>query len=168
MKCTNEHPQPLKIGDRTILIPPKTIIIPSYSAIHTHPRHWGSDTLTWQPSRWITSTSSASTQTSADSKPDKNPPHSESIIEFPKYASPFIAWSAGSRSCPGRKFSQVEFVAVMAGLFREWKVKPVLEAGEDDAMARGRIQKLVEEDSGMVLLLQMLHPEKAVLTWERR
>jgi hypothetical protein len=56
----------------------------------------------------------------------------------------------------------------MAGLFREWKVKPVTEAGEDDAMARSRIQRLVEEETGMVLLLQMLHPEKAVLTWERR
>jgi hypothetical protein len=62
----------------------------------------------------------------------------------------------------------VEFVAVMAGLFREWKVKPVPETGEDDAMARSRIQRLVEEETGMVLLLQMLHPDKTVLTWERR
>lgn len=59
-------------------------------------------------------------------------------------------------------------MAVMAALFRDWKVKPVLELGEDDAMARSRIQRLVEKETGMVLLLQLLHPEKAVLTWERR
>ena len=168
VKCTNTHPQPLRIGDKTIVIPANTMIIPSYSAMHTHPRYWGSDSLTWQPSRWITSTSSPLTNMSATSNPDKNPLESESFIPPPKHASPFIAWSAGARSCPGRKFSQVEFVAVMAGLFGAWKVKPVPEPGEDDAMARSRIQRLVERESGMVLLLQMLHPEKAVLAWERR
>jgi cytochrome P450 len=156
------------MGAKTIIVPPKTLVIPSYSALHTHPRYWGANSLTWQPSRWITSGSSPSTYMSASPTRHKHPLESESFNTPRKYASPFIAWSAGARSCPGQKFSQVEFVAVMAGLFREWKVKPVREMGEDDTMARSRIQRLVEKESGMVLLLQLLHPEKAVLTWERR
>ncbi len=56
----------------------------------------------------------------------------------------------------------------MAGLFRAWKVKPVLEPGETDVMARTRLEKYVENDSGFVLLLQLMHPEKAVLRWEKR
>ena len=44
----------------------------------------------------------------------------------------------------------------------------MLLAGEDDEAARKRLQKLVEEDTGMRLLLQMMHPEKAVLKWEKR
>jgi cytochrome P450 len=98
----------------------------------------------------------------------KHPLESESFNSPRKHASPFIAWSAGARSCPGQKFSQVEVVAVMASLFRDWRVKPVPEVGEDDAMARSRIERLVKKETGMVLLLQLLHPEKAVLTWERR
>jgi hypothetical protein len=92
----------------------------------------------------------------------------EEIVSHPKAASPFIALSAGSRACPGRKFSHVEWVAAMIGLFREWRAKPVLQKGEDDTMARKRIGTLVEEDSGFMLLLQLMHPERAVLTWQKR
>jgi len=80
----------------------------------------------------------------------------------------FIAWSEGIRNCPGKKFSQVEFVAAMATLFHEWRVDPVPEASESMEMARKRVTATVENETGQVLLLQLLHPEKAVLTWTRR
>lgn len=80
----------------------------------------------------------------------------------------FIAWSEGIRNCPGKKFSQVEFVAAMATLFREWRVDPVPEPSESIGMARERVMATVENETGQVLLLQLLHPEKAVLTWSRR
>ncbi|KAF7503982.1 hypothetical protein GJ744_002956 [Endocarpon pusillum] len=79
-----------------------------------------------------------------------------------------IAWSEGNRSCPGKKFSQVEFVASMAGLFRDRRVDPVPEESENLEMARGRIVRMVEEDTGQVLLLQILHPERAPLAWRQR
>jgi cytochrome P450 len=99
---------------------------------------------------------------------NKHPIESETFNLPRKYASSFLTWSAGVRSCPGQRVSQVEFVAVMAGLFRDWKMKPVPEFGEDDAMSRNRIQRLVDQETVMVLLLQLLHPGKAVLTWKRR
>jgi hypothetical protein len=99
---------------------------------------------------------------------NKHPIESETFNLPRKYASPFLTCSAGARSCPSQRFSQVEFVAVMAGLFRDWKMKAVPELEEDDATARSRIQRLVEQETGMVLLLQLLHPGKAVLTWKRR
>jgi len=80
----------------------------------------------------------------------------------------FIAWSENIRNCPGKKFSQVEFVAAMATLFHEWRVDPVPEASESMEMARKRVTATVENETGQVLLLQLLHPEKAVLTWTRR
>ena len=80
----------------------------------------------------------------------------------------FIAWSEGIRNCPGKRFSQVEFVAAMAGLFRDWRVDPVTEGFETPEMARRRVMDLVENDTGQVLLLQLLHPERAALTWRRR
>lgn len=153
MKASNATPQPLKVGGKTLTIPPHTMIIPSYSALHTHPRHWGHDSLLWSPYRWITTTNQSTEST---------------LLEFPKTGSPFVAWSGGARSCPGRKFSQVEFVGVMVALFRSWRVEPVRREGESEGMARSRVARLVEKECGMVLLLQLLHPEKAVLRWVRR
>lgn len=82
--------------------------------------------------------------------------------------SPFVGWSGGARNCPGRKFAQVEFVGVLVGLFRDFRVKPAPLEGEDDEMARARLLNQIRMDTGMRLLLQMLHPEKAVLRWTRR
>ena len=45
---------------------------------------------------------------------------------------------------------------------------PVAEGSESPTMARQRVMKMAETDTGQVLLLQLLHPERAALTWSRR
>lgn len=140
------------------------MVLPNYSALHTHPRYWGENSLEFEPSRWIISDPNLSGE---GATPDALH-RAEKFKQFPKNNSPFVGWSGGARSCPGRKFSQVEFVGVLVGLFRSFRVKPVPKAREDDVMARARLLKQIENDTGMRLLLQMLHPEKAVLQWTRR
>lgn len=161
VKSTGPEPRGLRIGDKTYVLPSNTMIIPNYSALHTHPRYWGEDSLDWEPSRWITS-----------SDPDRTDVDdilaSESIFEFPKSQNPFVAWSGGARVCPGRKFSQVEFVGVLVGLFRRHRIRPVRLAGEDDAAARTRLRALIHKDAGMKLFLQFLHPEQMHLVCEER
>ncbi|KAL8665298.1 MAG: hypothetical protein Q9202_002349 [Teloschistes flavicans] len=159
-KSTGANPQALKLGDREVLIPKNTVIIPNYSALHTHPRYWGHDSLEFEPSRWITSDLRGSQH------PSFHP--TEHFKELSTRNSPFVGWSGGARSCPRRKFAQVEFVGVLVGLFRDFKVKPVPTKGEDDSMARARLLHQIRMDTGMRLLLQMLRPEKAVLAWSRR
>ncbi|KAL8686035.1 MAG: hypothetical protein Q9224_005574, partial [Gallowayella concinna] len=159
-KSTGGNPQPLKLGGRDVLIPKNTVIIPNYSALHTHPRYWGQDSLEFEPSRWIASDPHASQTLSSHP--------TEHFKEPSARNSPFVGWSGGARSCPGRKFAQVEFVGVLVGLFRDFKVKPVPIKGEDDSMARARLLHQIRMDTGMRLLLQMLHPEKAVLAWSKR
>ncbi|KAI1078846.1 cytochrome P450 [Whalleya microplaca] len=153
-KWTENKAQRIKVGNLDITIPPDTMVIPSYSAMHTHPNHWGPDPLIWRPSRWISSTNS--TRSIFD----------EDLI-IPQRGT-FFPWSEGERSCPGKKFSQVEFVAAMAGLFRDWRVDPIQGDGESLDNARNRVLNLIETDSAQVLLLQMLHPERAPLVWKRR
>lgn len=140
------------------------MIIPNYSALHTHPRYWGENSLEFEPSRWIIS----DPKLSGDLPTPDAVHRAEKLKELPKTNNPFVGWSGGARNCPGRKFSQVEFVGVLVGLFRSFRVKPVPEAGEDDTMARARLLKQIRNDTGMRLLLQMLHPEKAVLQWTKR
>lgn len=53
IKWTGDRATTLTVGDKTLNLPAKTIILPSYCSIHTDPRYWGSDSLTWRPSRWI-------------------------------------------------------------------------------------------------------------------
>lgn len=143
----------LDVGGRGYVVPPNTMVIPSYAAVHTEPRYWGPDPLAWRPSRWIRAGSG---------------PGAEEELITPRKGT-FLGWSEGARDCPARKFSQVEFVATVATLLRDWRVDPVpLGGGESMEGARRRVLDLIEKDSGPVLLLQMLHPERASLTWTRR
>lgn len=150
-----QEPQPLTVGGKTLLLPPKTMIVPSYASLHTDPKYWGQDSLEFRPSRFVKSAGKSSK------------------LEDEEFITPargtFLAWSMGARDCVGKKFSQVEFVAVMATLFRDWKVEPVLKDGEKtQAEAQKRILNQIEMDSAPVLLLQMLHPENSPLVWKRR
>ncbi|KAG8161847.1 hypothetical protein KVR01_008834 [Diaporthe batatas] len=151
-------PRSLVIGNKTLVLPPKTMVVPSYSSMQTDPKYWGTDSLEWRPSRFISSPTQSGTSAQA--------------LDGEEFITPrkgiFLAWSGGPRDCVGRKFSQVEFVAVMASLFREWRVKPVLAEGETAEDARERVLDQIETDSAPVLLLQMLHPERCPLTWEKR
>lgn len=151
-KWTGTSTASLNVAGRTIVIPPNTMVIPSYATVHTEPKYWGPDPLVWKPSRWIVGSGAA--------------PGQEDLIS-PKKGT-FLGWSEGARDCPARKFSQVEFVATVATLLRDWKVEPVQLDGESPDDARRRVLNLIKEDSGPVLLLQMLHPERASLAWKRR
>ena len=155
-KWTDTRTQSINVGAKTIILPPNTMVIPSYAAVHTEPTYWGDDALTWRPSRWIKRAGESTT----------NILESEHLIPFQRGT--FLGWSEGARDCPGRKFSQVEFVATMAMLFRDWRVDPVTEVGESLDVARTRILNLIKTDSAPVLLLQMLHPERAPLAWRKR
>lgn len=153
-KFTDMSAQSLKVGPggtETITLPPETMVIPSYAALQTDPKYWGDDSLQWRPSRWIKAGATVD---------------DEELIT-PRRGT-YLAWSGGARDCPGRKFSQVEFVATMATLFLDHRVEPVRMAGETDDVARKRVLHLIETDSAPVLLLQMLHPERAPLVWSRR
>lgn len=142
----------LDVNGRTYVVPPNTMVIPSYATVHTEPKHWGSDSLTWRPSRWIQ---------------EAGAPGTEDLIAPQKGT--FLGWSEGARDCPARKFSQVEFVATVATLLRDWRVDPVpISQRENLDSARKRVLDLIENDSGPVLLLQMLHPERASLTWTKK
>lgn len=151
-KCTADGMASLEVGGRTYAVPPNTMVIPSYAAVHTEPEYWASDSLTWRPSRWIQAAGT---------------PGMDELVTPQKGT--FLGWSEGARDCPARKFSQVEFAATVATLIRDCRVDPVpLDGGESLDQARGRVLDLIEKDSGPVLLLQMLHPERASLTWTKR
>jgi cytochrome P450 len=153
-----QNAQALTVGSKTLVLPPKTMLVPSYASLQTDPKYWGNDSLEWRPSRFIKSPDELATKGNS--------------LDDEEFIAPargtYLAWSGGARDCVGRKFSQVEFVAVMASIFRDWRVDPVLADGETPEAARKRVLNQIETDSAPVLLLQMLHPERSPLVWSRR
>jgi cytochrome P450 len=123
------------------VIPPFSGINPTVLASHTHPDYW-SEPLSWKPSRWIVSDSTKSAET----------------LSVPLQGT-FYPWSDGPQVCLGVKFSQVEFVAVVACLLREKRFSIVPNVGEsrDDTLKRVRN---VTEDCDFQLLLRMKRPEE--------
>ena len=55
--------------------------------------------------------------------------------------------------CPGKKFAQVGFVAVIASLLKDHRVRPALIYGESQTETHERILKVVE-DSNMELAVR--------------
>ncbi|KAF5989250.1 cytochrome P450 monooxygenase 3A7 [Fusarium coicis] len=125
--------QTLKVNGTSYTIPKNTFVGVNLAGLHTSTASWGDNALQWLPSRWIT----------ADEK------------LAPMSAGAFLPWAAGPRVCPGKKFSQVEFVAVMACLLKDYTVEP---AEGDEAAARALMEEA--KQSSFNFLLKVKHPEK--------
>ncbi|PQE24510.1 cytochrome p450 protein [Rutstroemia sp. NJR-2017a WRK4] len=164
-KSTFEAPKSLTINNKTIVIPPDTRIIPNTNALHSHPRYWGSDGLEWRPQRWILSKPKSDSTSAALNSPPVSDIYREYVRTPPKGS--YVPWSDGVRPCPGKKFSQVEFVGAMVALFKRHRVEIVREGGETVEQAKERVMAVVK-DNVMGLLLQMRSPEKVGLRWVER
>jgi cytochrome P450 len=141
--------QVLTKGSHTYVVPANALIYINNSALHTNPETWGADSLEFRPTRWLAQDSTSS----------------DVFVTLPRGR--FIPWSGGPRVCPGQKMSQVEFVAVIATIFKRYTVAAVLEKGETVEAARERLRGVML-DSQPRLTLQMNKPHEVKLKWSRR
>jgi len=74
----------------------------------------------------------------------------------------FMSFGAGPRACLGRKFAMLEMTCFVALILRDWKVEPILEAGED---LKGWRKRVLDDD---VTLTITLGPSKVPLKLTRR
>jgi cytochrome P450 len=155
-KSTGSNPETLTTDGRDHIIPPRTVISINIYAIHTDPDLWGSDSLIWRPQRWLTPT---------DSDADSVTVGKEMLMERP--GGMFAPWSEGPRNCPGQKFSQVEFVAVTALLFRNHRVRPVLREGQSVEDGKKELMRMAN-DSAIDFMMRMRNPKRVSLKWVRK
>lgn len=148
-KGTKDQPKDIQVRGQTITVPPNCFLMGNIYATQVHPELWA-DATVWRPSRWVTAKA-------VNSGPDGP---IETIVTPARNT--FFAWSDGPQSCVGMKFSQVEFVAVLACLFQRHDVQAVKKPGETDRQMEMRIQAVVD-DSNAIPLLKMLHSERAKL-----
>lgn len=90
-------------------LPPGTGVFISVKHLASDPDTWGDDADEFRPSRWIETL-------------EKD----QEVLRSPPHPGAFLAWGAGARNCPGKKFSQVEFVAAVAAVLSEARVEPAL------------------------------------------
>jgi cytochrome P450 len=74
----------------------------------------------------------------------------------------YLAWADGPQVCPGLKFSQVEFVAVLACMFQSCKIEIIRLEGEGEEAMRERVMKVLN-DVDFQLLLRMKNAERVQL-----
>lgn len=154
-KTTGLQNSNLMKDSKDSVIPPETDVVINVRSLSTDPSLWGSDSLTWRPERWLISPRSQS------GKFDE-----ESLVE--QQPGVFVPWAEGPRNCPGKKFAQVEFVGVMATLFRNHRVRPVLEPGETPEDGRKRLVQMAENSALMAITVQMRNPKSVSLEWIRK
>ena len=110
-------------------------------------------------------------------------------------AGTFAPWITGPRACPGKKFSQVEFVRVVAEMVRGgkrvevvpepkrktkgegrgwWSGEKIDTGGkglagviESPEEARARVKRILDEDSTILLTLKVTGAERIGLRWTR-
>ncbi|PIL34527.1 cytochrome P450 [Ganoderma sinense ZZ0214-1] len=82
-----------------VIVPRGTIVIVHYQASNTNPAVWGEDADEWKPERWLAPL-----------------PGSVEEARIPGMYSNLMTFAAGSRSCIGFKFSELEMKVVLAVL----------------------------------------------------
>jgi cytochrome P450 len=141
----------MQIGSHQYVVPPRTFVTVNFGALHMDPDTWGEDAGDFRPQRWV----------SIDNKTGK-----ETLISPPEGAG-FVAWSHGPRICPGKKFSQVEFVSVLASMLKVYRIEPASRGMEQGEEARARLLSVVK-DSVFNMTPKPRRPNDAGLMMKKR
>jgi cytochrome P450 len=116
----------------------------SSQSMHLDRAIWGPDVLAFNPARWL----DAAGELVAPAK------------------GTFLPWSGGPRVCPGMKFSQVEFAAVFATLFRSARCEALRREAETEEQAQARLERIMAESISK-LTLQVRDPTEVRLRWTK-
>jgi cytochrome P450 len=142
------------VDGRDYTIPAHTHVLPNMIGLHSSSAYWGADANVWRPGRWIEHVPSA--PRSLENETIKTP-----------IKGSYVPWAEGPRICPGKKFSQVEFVAVIAKLLGEHTIEVVPNSKETEEQARARVLSVVR-NCDVKLTLQMKRPESVKLKFVKR
>ncbi|KAI9648080.1 hypothetical protein NHQ30_002709 [Ciborinia camelliae] len=169
----NRESQQINVDGKMVTIPANTFTHLNIVGVHRTPRYWpckkseisdkDHDLDDFIPTRWLPG---YETNSNDKASPDNS---SEGLLFVPRKGA-FIPFSEGARGCPGKRFAQVEMVAALAAIFKEWSVELDVErwASDDEVEKMGvdgrkviyekamqRARKLIKE-SETVITLQMV------------
>lgn len=160
-----DSPQPLTLNGKRVTVPGGCHITLDTPATHRNPKYWptmcgpdaseaeiDTDLDSFKPERWLldsTKTNSCMTTIATSSRQGSEEPEdiggpqstdTSSTLYHPARGS-YIPFSEGYRACLGRRFAQVEVLAVLAVIFREYSV----ELAVDEYASDVEVEKMDEE-----------------------
>lgn len=152
---TPNQDQPLVVDGKSCAVPAGTIITLSAAGVHMNPKHWPEkpsrlrpgedDLLDYVPERWFRKSKSDEKFDVEDEGEDyggfKGRDTSASLFRPERGA--YIPFSDGARACLGRRIAQVEVIAALAVLFREYSVELAVDewATDEEVAAMDRPQR---------------------------
>lgn len=188
-------PQPLNVDGKKCTVPEGVYIALMTPAVHRNPNHWptgppkdpqnplhplsntDNDLEEFKPERWLLDSNAKSASTMPEQNGDSEASNtgintaadtSAALYRPPKGA--YIPFSEGYRSCIGRRFAQVEILAVIALIFSQYSVELSVDEFATDAevnnmdnkakrevwgKARDEVERQMREDMGSVITLQL-------------
>jgi cytochrome P450 len=163
-----ESPTPVTIGDKEYILPAKSWLRLQFRTVQTLEKHWSPDPEAWRPNRWINAPQTTPSKDAVSASADRTIPmnHKQETIKE-AYKGTFVPWSEGPRICPGQKFARVEFVAVLATLFRRHRVRPAPIGSETQAQARARAWEWANDARTIGVALKLYRPNAVNLIWEK-
>ena len=187
-------PQPLNVDGKKCIVPENVYIQLASTGVHRNPKYWptgppsdpenpthplsntDNDLEEFKPERWLlnpdaknanmpeqdgdTEATSLGVNTASDTSP--------ALYRPPKGA--YIPFSEGYRSCIGRRFAQVEILAVLALIFSQYSVELSVDAYASDEKvekmsekekrevwdkAKAEVERQLRDDMGSVITLQL-------------
>jgi len=136
-------PQPMTLKGRKVVVPEDTYIQVAAVVAHRNPNYWPTLSSTtgakndldeFNPARWLSHSKQngkhSATHNATEDKEDFGGPDgddtSASMFQPPRGS--YIPFSDGPRACLGRRFAQIEVLAALAVIFRDYSVE--LDVGE--------------------------------------
>ncbi|KAL9034272.1 MAG: hypothetical protein Q9180_005501 [Flavoplaca navasiana] len=166
-KCVpcNASPQTLVINDQKYTLPPSTYINLVSLAAHRNPKTWpagppsdpknpvhpssntDNDLEEFKPERWLHDTAQISDDPAEKDQYTEDAPNtatgtnsSNALHRPPRGA--YIPFSEGYRACLGRRFAQVEVLAALAVIFKDYSI----ELGVDKYASDEEVEKMGEKE----------------------
>jgi cytochrome P450 len=147
------------------LIPKDTTLVYDAINVQRNPKYWGADVDAFNPSRFDGRNGKQEAQTDTG---DDAPGANNEKIKMPVRGA-FVPFSEGPRSClgtlhgktadAGRKFAQVELVACLVVIVREWQIELA------DGWTKERVWDIVNQSASIITLAPK---ENIPLVYRRR
>ncbi|KAL5342476.1 cytochrome P450 [Aspergillus crustosus] len=145
-------------------LPPNVRVNLNANALHYSEAYWGPDAGAFNPRRWDKRNTESFLARNNGKEGLAGPGLESSGIHRPVRGA-YIPFSDGSRACMGKKFAQVEFVAVLVVLFRGYRVTLARVGKESEEEAKRRVERALQRSSTSITLALV---DKVPLTFQRR
>ncbi|GAD94779.1 conserved hypothetical protein [Paecilomyces variotii No. 5] len=151
-KKTAAGPVSLNYNGQTHHLPPDVRVNLNASALHYSEKYWGQDTNTFDPRRWDKRNASSFLARNDGTEGLSAPGLESSHIHKPARGT-YISFSDGMRACIGRRFAQVEFVAVLVAIFSRYRVRlGKIPQDESERDVKRRVEKALGESLSFITL----------------